>query len=91
MLKRKDVIKNLIKIIKCLEASKDWLWYREISRRTGLHHKTISRLIEKYLTIFLDIQNMEPFNIRMVRLKPGTDTNSIIKFLVIKERIESKK
>ncbi|MEM5855725.1 MAG: hypothetical protein QW472_05430 [Candidatus Aenigmatarchaeota archaeon] len=89
---RKDLAKNIIKILNCLkEAEEGWLWYREISRRTELHHKTVSRLIENHLQMFLDIQSMEPFNIKMVRLKPNTDLNGILKYLAIKEKLENAK
>jgi hypothetical protein len=85
---RKDAIKNLIKIVKCLkQAEEGWLWYREISRRCNLHHKTVSRLIDKHLSMFIEEQNMEPFNIRMIRLKPDTDLNKLFRFLTVKEKI----
>ena len=88
---RKDTAMNLVKIIKCLkEAEEGWLWVREVSRRTGLHHKTVSRLIDKHLNVFIEAQTMEPFNIRMIKLKPNTDLNSIFKFLAIKEKIEER-
>jgi hypothetical protein len=87
---RKDLTKNIIKIVNCLKAAEEgWLWYREISRRVGLHHKTISRLIEKHLQMFLDVQTMEPFNVKMVRLKPGTDVNGIFRYLTVKEKLEN--
>lgn len=88
---RKDEIENVIKIVKCLkQAESGWLWYREIGRRCKIHHKTVSRLINKYLVMFLDSQNMEPFNIKMVRIKSGTDLNGMLKFLAIKEKIENR-
>lgn len=88
---RKDTLANLIKIIQCLKQSEEgWLWVREISRRTGLHHKTVSRLIERHLSMFLEVQTMEPFNIRMIKLKQNTDLNSIFRFLAVKEKIGSK-
>jgi len=89
---RKDIAKNLVKIVNCLkQAEEGWLWYREISRRTGLHHKTVSRLIETHLQMFLDIQTMEPFNVKMVRLKPGTETNGVFRYLAVREKLENAK
>lgn len=86
---RKDQAENIIKIVKCLKQSEDgWLWIREISRRTDLHHKTVSRLIDKHLSMFLDVQTMEPFNVKMIKLKPNTDINGIFKFLSMIEKIE---
>lgn len=89
---RKDLAKNIIKIVNCLkEAEEGWLWYREISRRTELHHKTVSRLIENHLQMFLDVQTMEPFNVKMVRLKRDADLNGILKYLALKEKLRGPK
>lgn len=89
---RKDTIKNVIKIVNCLKQSEEgWLWVREIARRTDLHHKTVSRLIENHLTMFIDVQKFEPFNVEMIRLKPGTDVNGIYRFLSVMEKINDKK
>lgn len=89
---RKDVAENLIKIVRCLkEAEKGWLWVREIGRRTRLHHKTVSRLIDKHLGMFVEVQTMEPFNVHMIRLKEGTDVNGVFKFLAVKEKLERTK
>lgn len=89
---RKDAVENVIKIVKCLkQAEGGWLWIREIERRTGLHRKTVSRLIDKHLAMFLDIQTMEPLNLKMIRLKPGTDINGIFRFLSVMEKINKTK
>ena len=86
---RKDAAENVIKIVRCLKESEGgWLWIREISRRTRLHHKTVSRLIDKHLSMFIETQTMEPFNVHMIRLKPGSDLNAIFRFLAVKERID---
>jgi hypothetical protein len=88
---RKDAAENVIKIVRCLkEAEEGWLWVREISRRCNLHHKTVSRLIDKHLSMFVETQNMEPFNVQMIRLKHGTDTSGIFRFLAIKDKIDEK-
>jgi len=88
---RKDAAENIIKIVRCLkEAEGGWLWIREISRRCKLHHKTVSRLIDKHLSMFIETQTMEPFNVHMIRLKPESDVNNIFRFLAIKDRIDEK-
>ena len=88
---RKDAIENIIKIVKCLKnAEEGWLWLTEIGKRTGLNRKTVTRLIDKHLTLFVDQQNMEPLNIRMVRLKPGIDINAIFRHLSVMEKINKK-
>lgn len=84
---RKDTVKNIIKIVNCLkEAENGWLWIREISRRTGLHHKTVSRLVDAHLLMFLDEQTLEPFNVKMIKLKEGTDVNKIYRFLSVMDK-----
>jgi hypothetical protein len=88
---RADTAKNVIKIVKCLkQAEEGWLWVREIGRRTNLHHKTVSRLINNHLSMFVETQRLEPFNVEMIRLKPGTDINGIFRFLSIMEKINLK-
>ena len=88
---RKDTAENIIKIVKCLKESEEgWLWIREISRRTEMHHKTVARLISNHLSMFIEIQNVEPFNLKMIKLKPKTDINGIFKFLAIMEKIGPK-
>lgn len=89
---RKDELENVIKIVKCLEKGKnDLLWYRKIGKICGVHHKTVSRLIEKYLAMFVDeTEGVEPFQkIKLVKLKPGTDVNKILRYLAVKQKIEA--
>ena len=82
-------MENIIKIVNCLkDAEEGWLWIRECSRRTGLHHKTVSRLIDLHLTMFVEEQRLEPFNIRMFRLKPETDINGVFKYLTVMKKIK---
>ena len=86
---RKDTAKNLVKIINCLKTAEEgWIWFIEISRRTKLHHKTVSRLINRYLSMFVEIQPVEPFNLKMVRLRKDVDVNGILRYLELKERLE---
>lgn len=86
---RKDTIKNVIKIVKRLEAEESWTWVRDISRKTGIHHKTVSRLIDRHLNMFLETQEMAPFKLRMVRLKVDADMNSILRYLAVKHKIDN--
>jgi len=89
---RKDAIENIIKIVKCLkEAEEGWLWITEIGRRCNLHHKTVARLVDSHLTMFTDQQMMEPFNVRMIRLKPGIEINSIFRHLTIMQKLKGTK
>ncbi|MBI2543003.1 MAG: hypothetical protein HYW24_02350 [Candidatus Aenigmarchaeota archaeon] len=89
---RKDELENVIRVVKCLEESRtSWLWYREIGRRCNLNHKTVSRLIDKYLReSIIEQEGVEPFlKIKMVRIKPGVNVNSILRYMEIKRKIES--
>lgn len=85
---KKVVLENVIRIANCLkQAENGWLWPTEISNRTGLHRKTVTRLIESYLSNFVDENKLEPSNIRMFKLKDGVDMTSILRFLSVKEKI----
>jgi len=86
---QKNTLKNIIKIVKCLEESKnDWIWLTAIAKRVKLHRTTVSRLINKHLTLFIDQTTIEPFNIRMIKLKPEASLQSILKFISIKEKVK---
>ncbi len=85
---RKDTIRNIFTIVRCIAQAGNWIWYREISRRTKLHHKTVARLVEGHLSMFVDTQSMEPFQVKMVRLKAGVDIDKVARFLSMKERLE---
>lgn len=86
---RKDTVENIVKIVQCLkQAEEGWLWIREISRRCKLHHKTVSRLMDAHLQMFIEEQRLEPFNIRMFRLKPQTDINGVFKYLSVMNKIK---
>ena len=85
---RKDTIRNIFKIVNCVSQAGNWIWYREIGRRTGLHHKTVARLVESYLSMFIDTQEVEPFRVKMIKLKPGADLEKIARFLSVKEKLK---
>ena len=85
---KKVVVENVIRIANCLkQAENGWLWPTEISNRTGLHRKTITRLIETHLMNFVDEQKLEPSNIRMFKLKENAEMTAILRFLSVKEKI----
>jgi hypothetical protein len=86
---RRDTARNLLKIVNYLNEKKDWSWIREIARKTNLHHKTVSRLITNHLQAIIEEQTLEPFKIKMVKLKPNIDIKSVYRFLTLKERLES--
>ncbi len=87
----RNSLKNLLKIVSCLKnAEEGWLWPREIARRCNLDHKTVTRLIDRHLSNFLETQTFDPFRVHMVRLKPGVDERSVLSFLAVREKIHKK-
>jgi hypothetical protein len=40
--------------------------------------------------MFVDEQTVPPFNIRMIKLKPNTDINGILRYLAVMEKINKK-
>ena len=81
---RKDEALNVAKIFKVLKDAKGYIWIREIARRTNLNHKTVSRLLSKYFTPFLEVQYL-PFRIKLVKLKDNIDFNRFINYWKIKK------
>jgi len=39
--------------------------------------------------MFLEMQVMEPFNMRMIKLKPDADMQGIMRFLAVKDKIKT--
>lgn len=86
---RKDLAENIAKIYKCLAETTDWLWIREIARRTGLNHKTVSRLLDKYFSHFIDERYMEqPFKVRLVRLRENVTLENIMTLATIRDKLK---
>lgn len=85
---KKNVIENVIKIANCLkQAENGWLWPTEIANRTKIHRKTVTRLIERHLSNFVEEQKLLPSNIRMFKLKPDASLTGILRYMSVKERI----
>lgn len=72
--KRKDL---RTRVLRCLAKAEGSLWVREISRRTGIAHTTVSNVLDDLYIAGLTIdQNLfhetkGKLRIRLVRLKPG--------------------
>ena len=87
---RKSALIHLIKIVKCLEeAEGGWLWPSEIAKRCEIHRTTVVRLIDAHLSNFVQEETVGPTNIRMFRLKPGVNTEGIVKYLSVKEKLNA--
>ena len=61
----------------------------QIGKLVGMHRTTVARLIEKHLSEFVTMDMVPPFNLKMVRLKPGRDLKGILRYLKVKQKIES--
>ncbi len=85
---KKVVLENVIKIANCLkQAENGWLWPTEIANRTGIHRKTVTRLIEQHLSNFVEENKLDPSNIRMFKLKDDANLTGILRFMSVKEKI----
>jgi len=85
----KRVQEKLIKILKCLEESRnDVIWLTEIGKRTNMHRTTVNRIIDRYLSEFIIQESLPPFNLKTVKLKPDKDLTGIIKYLRVKQKID---
>jgi hypothetical protein len=86
---KRVVLENVIRIANCLkQAENAWLWPTEISNRTGLSRRTVTRLLEGHLANFVEEQKLDPSNIRMFKLKDGSDMTNILKMMSVKEKIK---
>lgn len=83
--KRSDELENVLKILIVLKKLNGWIWIREIARRVNLHHKTVSRILDKYFRPFIEEQRILPFRARLIRLKDNIDEEKFIAFWKIKK------
>lgn len=84
------LLEKLIKVLKVVEqAGNEGVWLTQIGKMTNMHRTTVGRLIENHLLEFVTIDMVPPFNLKMVRLKPGRNLNGILRYLKVKEKIES--
>jgi len=91
----KGTISNIIKITKCLKDEykngKSFLTFSQISKRTGLHKGTVTRIVKLYMSGFVNIEKVKELEeigltINLVSLK---DNN--ISYDKIAKMIETKK
>jgi hypothetical protein len=81
---------KLIKVLKAVEqAGNEGIWLTQIGKVVNMHRTTVARLIENHLSEFVTVDEVPPFNLKMVRLKPGRDLRGILRYLRVKEKIES--
>jgi len=66
---RQETIKKIGKILIVLKESGDWIHLREISRRTGIHHQTVSEILDKYLNQFILTQNLNEYGLKLKLVK----------------------
>ncbi|MEM5806092.1 MAG: hypothetical protein QXM85_02755, partial [Candidatus Aenigmatarchaeota archaeon] len=76
---KEKLLKKLIKVLKVIEqAGNDGTWLTDIGKKTDMHRTTVSRLIEKHLSEFVTVDVVPPFNLKLVKLKPGRDLGGIL-------------
>ncbi|MEM0473399.1 MAG: hypothetical protein QXF88_01610 [Candidatus Aenigmatarchaeota archaeon] len=88
---RQETIKKIGKILFVLKESQDWLHLREISRRTGIHHQTISEILDKYLNQFILTQNLNDYGLKLklVKLKDSkVDLKGVLTYLKYMKKIQ---
>lgn len=84
------MLEKLIKILKAIEESgNNGIWLTEIGKRTEMHRTTVGRLIDRYLSEFVTQDIVDPFSLKMIRFKPGKDIRGILRYLMVKEKIDS--
>jgi DNA-binding IclR family transcriptional regulator len=87
---KQETIKKIGKILLVLKESEDWLHLREISRRTGIHHQTVSEILDKYLNQFILTQNFNEYGLRLklVKLKDKkVDLKGVLTYLKYMKKI----
>lgn len=87
---RQETIKKIGKILIVLKESGDWIHLREISRRTGIHHQTVSEILDKYLNQFILTQNLNEYGLKLklVKLKDKkVDLKSVLMYLKYMKKI----
>jgi DNA-binding IclR family transcriptional regulator len=88
---RQDTIKKIGKILIVLKETEDWLHLREISRRTGIHHQTVSEMLDKYLNQFILVQRLDDYGlkVKLVKIKDRkVDLNGVLKYLKYMKKLE---
>ncbi|MBI2547009.1 MAG: hypothetical protein HYW23_01025 [Candidatus Aenigmarchaeota archaeon] len=87
---KEKTLEKLIKILKAVEqAGNAGIWLTQIGKLVDMHRTTVARLIERHLTEFVTVDMVPPFNLNMVKLKPGRDLRGILRYLKVKEKIEA--
>jgi hypothetical protein len=89
--------KKVFRIVKTLTETGDWVWIRELSRKSKLPLTTVHYYLEKHLNRFIDEINTAQFisyeeggkypRIRLVKIKDGISFEKIMKWLRFKEKI----
>lgn len=83
-------LEKVIKVLKAVEeAGNEGIWLTAIGKRVDMHRTTVARIIENHLSEFVTVDMVEPFNLKIVKLKSGRDLRGILRYLRVKEKIES--
>ena len=91
-----DLRKALL-IAKVLIETKEWIWIRELSRKSNLPLSTVHYYLEKHLNRFVEEINTSQFisydeggkypKLRLLKIKDGVSLQNVVKWLKIKQKI----
>jgi hypothetical protein len=87
----KTTIKNINDILNLLKEGGE-IHVRGISKTLNLNPFVVSNIIDKYLSYYLEIKNIDQygFKIKLLRLKPGMENTSVedvLKYVKLKKKI----
>ncbi len=86
----KSMLEKIGKVIFVLKEAEDWIYIREIARKTEIHPQTVSNILNKYLNSFILTQNFNEygFRIKLVKIKDkNTDLEKLLRYLNIVNKI----
>jgi len=90
---RAETIRKINQILALLKQAEGEIHLRGIAKTLNMYPQTVSRIIDNYLSIFVDIRSIEEFGFRakLIRIKPGKEGVSIgdvMKYIAVKERMK---
>lgn len=53
----RDPFSKILKILNYMKKHEEWVWIRRIAKETGLKPYSVSYLIEKYLSVYVETLN----------------------------------
>jgi len=94
----KPDLKKIFIIVKTLENINNWVWIRELTRKSKLPLSTVHYYLEKHLNQFIEEINTEQFlncekgtnypKLRLIKLKKGVTPEKAIKWFKMKDKFK---